>query len=116
MNGGTPREGFAADRHGPRETSVLSLILILLLLWFVLIVMLAAWSLFFQGYIYSEPSAEMYWRAPAAGSALFVFLTLWVIIDYRAPGRYLTLTEFSPYEYQESYKELRIPTRDGKEE
>jgi hypothetical protein len=95
---------------------VLSLILVLLLVWFVLTVLLAAWTLWFQGYIYSQPVGEMYWRAPAAGTALFLFLCLWAALDYRAPGRYRTLFEFSGREDRKPYEELRIPGQGGSED
>jgi hypothetical protein len=94
---------------------VLSLILTVVVVWLVLMGLLAAWTLWFQGYIYSEPVSEIYWRAPAAGTALTVFLIFWVFLDYRAPGRYRGLNEFSWVE-EEVYPELRIPTRDRKEE
>ncbi len=95
---------------------MLNLVLVLLLVWFVLSVVLAAWTLLFQGYIYSEPAANIWWGAPAAGTALTVFLVLWVVLDYRAPGRYRELQEFSFTEAEKSYDELLVPNRDGKEE
>ncbi len=95
---------------------MLNLVLVLLLVWFVLSVVLAAWTLLFQGYIYSEPAANIWWGAPAAGTALTVFLVLWVVLDYRAPGRYRELQEFSFTEAEKSYDELIVPNRDGKEE
>jgi hypothetical protein len=94
---------------------VLTLILVLLLLWFALGVLLAAWTLWFQGYIYSEPAPGVFWRAPAAAAALTVVVCLWVFIDYRAPGRYRTLFEFSGQEEQRPYPELRIRTPEGRE-
>jgi hypothetical protein len=94
---------------------VLTLILVLLLVWFVLAVLLAAGTLWFQGYIYSEPATGVLWRAPAAAAALAVVVCLWVFIDYRAPGRYRTLFEFSGQEEQKPYSEFRV-RRDGREE
>ncbi len=95
---------------------MLSLILILLVLWFVLIVLLAAWTIWFQAYIYTQPVGAIYWRAPAAGTALAAFIALWVVLDYKAPGSYRTLTEFSPRQDLPWFKELHVVTRDGKEE
>jgi hypothetical protein len=95
---------------------VLTLILVLLLLWFVLGGLLAAWTLWFQGYIYSEPATGVWWRAAAAGTALTAVVCLWVLIDYRAPGRYRTLFEFSGREEQKLPEELRIRTHEGREE
>jgi hypothetical protein len=63
---------------------VLVLFLLLLLTWLVLMGFLFAWTVWFQGYIYTEPATELYWRAPAAGTALTLFLIIWVITDYRA--------------------------------
>jgi hypothetical protein len=95
---------------------VLNLVLVLLLVWFVLTVLLAAWTLWFQAYIYSEPVGAIWWRAPAAGTALALFLTLWVVLDYRAPGRYRELHGFSFIEYPAPYPELHVFNPDGKEE
>jgi hypothetical protein len=89
---------------------VLGLVLILLLIWFVVTVILAAGTLFFQGYIYSEPAGSMYWRAPAAGAVVTAFLALWMFFDYRAPERYRELHGFSATETREPFKLLR----DGK--
>jgi hypothetical protein len=93
---------------------VFSLVLVLLLVWFVLSVILAAWTLFFQGYIYSEPVPDLWWRAPAAGTALLGFLLLWVVLDYRTRGRYGDWYAFSFIENEQTYPEL-IVLRDGKE-
>lgn len=97
-----------------------SLILIVLLVWFVLAVLLAAWTLWFQGYIYSEPVEAIYWRAPAAGAALTVFLVLWLFCDYRSvngpkeEGRYQPLHNVTSREF-ERYEHLWI-YRDGRKE
>jgi hypothetical protein len=101
---------------------VLSLVLVILLVWFVFSVILGAWTLFFQGYIYSEPAPDLWWRAPAAATALTVFLLLWVVLDYRSinpsrsTGLYRELQTFSFTEEEEPYPELIVPNRDGKEE
>jgi hypothetical protein len=99
---------------------VLSLILILLVVFVVLSLLLAAWTLFFQGYIYSEPVGAIYWRAPAAGAALTLFLIVWIAFDYNSvhdradEGRYQPLHNFSSKE-TETYKYLWI-YRDGRKE
>jgi hypothetical protein len=93
---------------------VLTLVLILIFMWVVLTILLAAWTLWFQGYIYSEPVTGIQWRAPAAGAALTLFLCVWVWFDYGAPGRYRTLTEFSFREDKE-YKEVHVPGKKGEE-
>jgi hypothetical protein len=98
---------------------VLSLFLILLVVFVVLSLLLAAWTLFFQGYIYSEPVSAIYWRAPAAGAALTFFLLIWIILDYRSvekptdEGRYHPLHDLSTRE-TERFDKLTILTRDHK--
>jgi hypothetical protein len=88
---------------------VLGLVLLMLLIWVVLTVLLAAWTLFFQGYIYTEPTTGIHWRAPAAGSALTALVLLWVTLDYHNPGGYRPLHEFDSTEDQKPYPELRVP-------
>jgi hypothetical protein len=94
---------------------VLSLILVLLLVWFVVTVFLAAWTLWFQPYIYTESVQGMAWRAPAAGTAIFLTVLVWVYFDYQHPEEYSTFWEFSPVEYYE-YPKLIVPQRGGKED
>jgi hypothetical protein len=73
--------------------------------------------MFFQGYIYSEPVEAIYWRAPAAGAALTLYLCIWIALDYRSvenptdEGRYRPLHELSARE-TERYDKLTIPTQD----
>jgi hypothetical protein len=88
------------------------------LLWVVLVVFLAAWTLWFQAYIYSEPVGQIYWRAPAAGTVLGAFFLLWVWLDYSSepPGRFRGLFEFSARQDEDPYKELIVETNDGREE
>jgi hypothetical protein len=74
---------------------VLGLLLTFLLLFLGVAIFLWAGTLFFQGYIYSEPVSGLYWRAPAAGAALALFLAFWCFLDYRQPGRY-NATWFEP--------------------
>lgn len=101
------------------EDFVLSLVLIVLVVFAVLSLLLAAWTLFFQGYIYSEPVEAIYWRAPAAGAALTVFLSFWILLDYRSienptdEGRYRPLHELSVREW-ERYDNLTILNQDRK--
>jgi hypothetical protein len=71
-----------------REAAVLGLIGILVLTGLVLAVGLWAGTLFLQGYIYSEPVAKIYWRAPAAAAVLAAFYGLWTSLEYRNPGNY----------------------------
>src|SRR5262249_7971373 len=43
-----------------------------------------AGSLAIQGYIYSEPVGDIFWRAPAAAAVLTAFLGSWCYLNYRA--------------------------------
>ena len=88
---------------------------IYLLLWVALIILLVAWTLWFQGYLYSEPITDWWWRAPLAGTLLALFLAFWGWIDYRNPGRYVTLFLFSCTE-EKNFDELTtVSHKDGKE-
>jgi hypothetical protein len=99
------------------EARVLSLLLILLVLWVVLVICLAAWTIWFSGYLYSEPTGEIYWRAPAAGAAVLVALAVWVGSDYRVPGQYREFWNLSEAtDMPEPYKEIRTVNADGVEE
>lgn len=92
------------------------LLLTLLLTWFGIAVFLALWALLIQGYLYNEPSEQIWWGAPAAGAVLTLYLGMWMMLAARAPGRYANLAEFSSTEVLEPYKELTIVNSDGKEE
>lgn len=83
------------------------LIVIYVLMALALAVLLWAGTLWFQGYIYSEPAGELYWRGPAAGVALTLFLALWGYLDYRAPGHYPGQLFFYGGELKD-FKELRV--------
>jgi hypothetical protein len=85
---------------------MLGIILILLLVWAGLVVLLWAGSVWFQGYIYSEPAPQLVWGAPVAGTALALFLALWCVIDYKSPGRYVSLFDFSARDDREPFVEL----------
>jgi hypothetical protein len=57
------------------------LILLLVLILVVLTGFLWIFTLFVQGYLYTEPVAQLSWRAPAAAAALTVFFALWCLLD-----------------------------------
>jgi hypothetical protein len=84
----------AAPVH-PTELLVLDLLPTFLVVFLALAIFLWAGALFFQGYLYSEPASQLYWRAPAAGGVLALFLAFWCFLDYRHPGRY-NATWFEP--------------------
>jgi hypothetical protein len=95
---------------------VTSLVLTLLLVWLGVTVLLAAWTLLVQGYLYEGPVEQLWWRAPAAGASLALFFGLWAFLAMRTPGRYDILTEFSAQEVRGPFKEMTVTTPDGKEE
>jgi hypothetical protein len=90
---------------------VLILVLIFVLVWAGLVAVLWAGSLWFQAYIYSEPDPELYWRAPAAGAALALFLALWGMLAYKSPGSYPPLFDLSPTDRQE-FDKLKAQIKD----
>ena len=81
---------------------MLTLLLILLITGLGMAVLLYVGAMFFQGYIYTEPSRELYWQAPAAAGVLTLFLMLWCVLDANSPGTapgdipYDTIFRFTP--------------------
>ena len=65
---------------------MLGLLIILLLVGGALAALLWAGTLWFQGYLYSEPAEQLYWRAPAAAAGLTAFLGLVCFLTYRHIG------------------------------
>jgi hypothetical protein len=100
----------------PPEHAVLTLVLILLLTWVVLMAFLVVFTVWFQGYIYTEPTTGILWRGPAAGTAVTAALVLWAVLDYRSPGTYRPLHEFSSTETSKPFPELRVPRPGGGED
>jgi hypothetical protein len=88
---------------------VLVLLVIFLITFASLTALLWAGTVFFQGYIYTEPSQEVYWQAPAAAGVLSLFITLWCLLIANSEGAtttdipYNTIFSFSPR--VEKYKE-----------
>jgi hypothetical protein len=77
---------------------VLSLYLSFALIFAAISVFLWVGTLFFQGHLYNEPVSQLFWRAPLAGLALTLYLAFWCSLDYRHPGDYGTIFDFSPGE------------------
>jgi hypothetical protein len=83
---------------------VLDLILILLVTAVTLTAVLWAGTFFFQGYIYTEPSAGIFWQAPVAAALLMIGYTIWcasIVFSAKAsPANlpYDALHRFSPKE------------------
>src|SRR5262245_2898181 len=62
------------------------LVLILLAVGFILAVLLWAWTLWFQAYIYEQVTAGLAGRASAAGGAILLLLIAWCFLVSRNPG------------------------------
>ena len=73
-------------------------VLILFFMALALSVVLWAGTLWLQSTIYSEPAGDIYWRAPAVGVGMALFLGLWVVADCRTGGRVRPLHQTSVYE------------------
>jgi len=95
---------------------VFILVVLLLLTCFIVSVFLAAWTGWFQAYIYTEPVRNLEWRAPIAGVAITLFVVLWVVCDYRSPGDYREWQQASITEKLPDFPELKITKLDGKEQ
>lgn len=72
--------------------------LTLLLVTVVLFGLFLGGGLVAQGYLYQEPADRLPVRALGAAVLVASFLTLWVAIDRRVPGKYDTLFAFAPYD------------------
>jgi hypothetical protein len=94
---------------------VLTIILLVMVLWVVLTILLSAWTLWFQAYVYTEPTPGIIWRGPAAGSAVTVVLMLWILLDYRAPGHFRPLFDSTSTDNSEPFPELIVPGPRGEE-
>jgi hypothetical protein len=86
------------------EPAVSALFLVFVLVFLAVTVVCWAGTLFFQGYLYSEPVAQLYWRAPLAGLVVTLFLAFWSYLEYRKPGSYGPLHEFTMQEDEQFTK------------
>src|SRR5688572_19667088 len=79
-----------------QERSTMILLLILFVVWIGLCFLLAAGTLFLQGYLEESPPLvkEVLWRAAAGGSAVALFLGIWVWLASGNPDRWAALTDF----------------------
>jgi hypothetical protein len=91
-------------------------VLILLVLALVLSVLLWAATLWFQGWLYSEPSGNLYWSAPAVGVGLTLFLAAWVIVDCWTGGRVRPLHQTSVSETKRFDEIKAVLAKKGPEE
>jgi len=74
-----------------------NLLLTLLLVTMTLFALFWGGGLVAQGYLYSQPADRLPLRAAVAALVVGLFLTMWVGIDKRNPGRYDTFFSFSSY-------------------
>jgi hypothetical protein len=76
--------------------------------------LLAAWSLWFQSYIYEKPAdGLLQWRAPAAGAGVTAFVALWALLAHKADHRLGLLVDVSPRESYPPVKELWATDKEG---
>lgn len=73
------------------------LLLVFLMLMLGLFALFLGGGLVAQGYLYQNPAERMPLRAALAAILVGGFITLWVWIDQRTPGKYDTFFNFSPY-------------------
>jgi hypothetical protein len=92
---------------------VTGLLPILALVFLAVMVVLWAGTMFLQGYLYSEPVSQIYWRAPLAALVLTLFLAFWCSLDYRHPRHYNALFDFTARD-DEKFDKF-IAEKNGKE-
>jgi hypothetical protein len=92
---------------------VVLLVVVLVVLFLVLSLLLAAWTVWFSGYLYEEPTGQIEWRAPAAGAVVFLPLLFWVVLAYGSPGTYRPLWEFSSRDISDPFPEMWVPNEKG---
>jgi hypothetical protein len=73
------------------------LFLVFLMLFLGLFALFLGGGMVAQGFLYQNPAERMPLRAAAAALLVSSFITLWVWIDSRSPGRYDTLFNFVAY-------------------
>ena len=91
-------------------------VLILLALALILSVLLWAGTLWFQGWLYSEPAGNLSWSAPAVGVGITLFLAIWVIVDCWTGGRVQPLQKTSVAETRRFDEIKAVVTKKGPEE
>jgi hypothetical protein len=73
------------------------LLLVFLMMMLGLFALFLGGGLVAQGYLYQNPAERMPVRALAAAALVAGFITMWVWIDQKSPGRYDTFFNFAPY-------------------
>jgi hypothetical protein len=93
---------------------ILVLIVVVPLLFAAVSALVLVGTLWFQGYIYTEPARGLLWRAPVAVLAVALFLTGWTYFVGKSQGHLGTLTDFYSGS-DEEFTELWLTDRDGKD-
>jgi hypothetical protein len=71
-----------------------------------LVVLLWVGTAVFQGYLYTESPPDLYWRAPAAGLALALFVAFWWLLAIKNPGKIGALHQFGAATKDERFTDL----------
>jgi hypothetical protein len=83
-------------------------LLIVLVVWLALSLLLAAWTIWIQGYFYEGgPVEQIQWRAPAAAAAPALLLGLWIYLDSRSPGSFAVFHEYSASQTSPPYDQMK---------
>ena len=83
---------------------MLTLIFMLLIVLISLTLIVWAVTFLFQGYVYTEPTAGLYWQAPLTALILWIGLAIWIVAVALWPGAsptnipINTLHRFTPHE------------------
>ncbi len=87
--------GLSSRSHTRGYAVVLLLVFLMLALG--LFALFLGGGLVAQGYLYQDPADRFPIRAAVAGLLVAGYLTLWVALDQKKPGRYDTFFNFMPY-------------------
>lgn len=90
---------------------MLGLLVVFLVIFLGSAVVLWGGTYILQAYIYSNPTPDLFWRAPLAAAIVTFFLAFWVVLDYRRPGSFNTLFEFTAVEDQAYDKFLSVKNK-----
>jgi hypothetical protein len=101
----------ATALHVEEGISVLGLLFVFVVIFLASAVVLWGGTYVLQAYIYSDPTPDLYWRAPLASALVTLFLAFWIMLDYRRPGAFNTLFDFSAAEEQSFDKFLSVKNK-----
>ncbi len=94
---------------------MLGVLLVYGLMWGGLFVVLFVGTIWFQETIYTEAVAGVGWRSALTATALALFLAFWGWVDFRDPGRYGALFDFSASDRKEFRDLVAVTRKDGRE-